>query len=413
MNRKILFVDDEENVLRGIERTLRSQFDLETAVGAQQGLAKVAGGGPYAVVVSDLRMPGMDGVQFLSEVRQRSPDTVRLILSGNGDFESVVASVNEGSIFQFLTKPCPSDTLHRALRNALDQHQLIVAERELLEETLHGAVGMMTEVLSVVNPVAFGRASRIRAYVRHMAGQLRVPNLWEFELAAMLSQVGCIAVPPEILEKVDAHAPLSAEERETFTSHPAIGHGLLSKIPRLGVVAEIVRRQMTPYRELRDLEVSDAVVVGAQMLLTALFFDGIVARGGSPESALDSMRARPETYQPRIVVAIETAQASTLEFAVRAVSVREMRPGMIVREDIRTRNGMLILAKDQVISEPFLARLRNFGGAAGLAEPLLVLAPVVASPAANPVHGGPGSGDPVPGDPAGRDAVHARPVVHR
>ncbi len=350
MNRKILFVDDEENVLRGFERTLRSQFDLETAAGAQQGLAKLAGGGPYAVVVSDLRMPGMDGVQFLSEVRQRSPDSVRLILSGNGDFESVVASVNEGSIFQFLTKPCPADTLHRALRNALDQHQLIVAERELLEETLHGAVGMMTEVLSVVNPAAFGRASRIRTYVRHMANQLRVPNLWEFELAAMLSQVGCIAVPPEILEKVDAQVPLSPEERETFASHPGIGHGLLSKIPRLGVVADIVRRQMTAYRELRDADISDAVVVGAQMLLTALFFDGIVSRGGSAEAALESMRQRPETYQPRIVAAIETARISTPEFAVRAVSVHEMRPGMIVREDIRTKNGMLILAKDQVIS---------------------------------------------------------------
>ena len=176
MNRKILFVDDEENVLRGFERALRSQFEMETAVGSQEGLAALASRGPYAVVVSDLRMPVMDGIQFLAEVRKSSPDTVRLILSGNGDFESVVASVNEGSIFQFLTKPCPPDKLRSVLGIALKQYQLITAERELLEETLNGSIGMLTEVLSVVNPLAFSRASRIRTYVRHMANELQLPE---------------------------------------------------------------------------------------------------------------------------------------------------------------------------------------------------------------------------------------------
>jgi DNA-binding NtrC family response regulator len=166
MNRKILCVDDEENVLRAFERNLRLHFEVETAVGPIAGLSAIAARGPYAVVISDLRMPEMDGIQFLATVRKQSPDTVRLILSGNADLQAAIAAVNEGSIFQFLTKPCPVDKLRSAIDGALKQYQLIIAERELLEHTLNGSVSMMTEVLSVVSPLAFSRSSRIRRYPR-------------------------------------------------------------------------------------------------------------------------------------------------------------------------------------------------------------------------------------------------------
>jgi CheY-like chemotaxis protein len=381
MNRKILFVDDEENVLRGFERALRSQVEMDTAVGALEGLAAVTTRGPYAVVVSDLRMPGMNGIEFLSEVRKRSPDTVRLILSGNGDFDSVVASVNEGSIFQFLTKPCPADKLRGVLNTALKQYQLITAERELLEETLNGSIGMMTEVLSVVNPVAFSRASRIRTYVRHIAEQLHLPNRWEVDLAAMLSHIGCIAVPPEVLDKAAARMALSKDEEETFTAHPSIGHDLIAKIPRLEVIAEIVRHQMTPLRDLRDPKISDVVAVGAQMLQVAIFFDESVSRGGSSASALKFMRDRPEIYQASLVAAIASAEVGTVELALKTVQLRDLRPGMLVGEDICAKNGLFLVAKNQVLSDALLARLKNFSRTVGLVEPFLVRVPVVPSAA--------------------------------
>jgi len=384
MNRKILFVDDEENVLRGFERTLRSQFEMDTAVGTQQGLAAVASRGPYSVVVSDLRMPGMDGVQFLSEVRKSSPDTVRLILSGNGDFDSVVAAVNEGSIFQFLTKPIPADQLRNTLNTALKQHQLIIAERELLEETLNGSLRVMTEVLSIVNPMAFGRASRIRAYTRQMAQHLQLTNTWEFDLAAMLSQIGCIAVPPEILEKMEARMPLSKEEKESFISHPIVGHDLIYKIPRLGEVAEIVRHQMTPLRDLRALKISETIAVGAQMLLIANLFDEKVSRGSAPASALNYMRERAETYQASVVSALEQAEVGTVEMAVKEVFLSQLKPGMIVHEDIRAMNGLFLVGKGHDISQALVARLGNFARTAGVVEPFLVLVPVAAAAGSAP-----------------------------
>jgi CheY-like chemotaxis protein len=361
MNRKVLCVDDEENVLRAFERNLRLHFEIDTAVGPVEGLSAIAQRGPYAVVISDLRMPGMDGIQFLSAVRKQSPDSVRLILSGNADLQAVIASVNEGSIFQFLTKPCPADTLRSSISGALKQYQLIIAERELLEHTLNSSVAMMTEVLSLVSPLAFSRASRIRGPVRHMVTQLKLPDSWEFDLASMLSQIGCIAVPSEILEKRYAGTALNAEEQKIYASHPSVGQKLLAKIPRLEVIAEIIGYQMTPFRELRDLKISEVVKTGAQMLMVAIRLDEMVSSGASQESALKFMRDRPEVYQTRLTTAIGSADVGAVEMEVRTIRLRDLRPNMVINEDLWAQNGLLLVAKGQSISEPVIARLLNFG----------------------------------------------------
>jgi response regulator RpfG family c-di-GMP phosphodiesterase len=309
MNRKILFVDDEENVLRAIERNLHPHFEIATAVGPAAALSVIAGGGPYAVVISDLRMPGMDGIQFLAAVGRQSPDTVRLIISGNADLQAAISAVNEGSIFRFLTKPCRAETLRSAIDGALKQYRLITAERELLEHTLNGSVSVLMEVLGTVSPLAFSCVSRIRHYVRRMAAQLELPDLWQLDLAATLSQIGCIGVPVEILEKIHAGTPLTGEERKTFASHPSIAQELLAGIPRLEEVGEIIGHQMTPYSELRDLKVSERVRVGAQILLAAIRLDEMVCRGASPASAFRAMSDYPGIYHPKLMAAMQSTDA--------------------------------------------------------------------------------------------------------
>ncbi len=360
MNRKVLCVDDEENVLRAFERNLRLHFEIETAVGPAAGLSAIVQHGPYAVVISDLRMPGMDGIQFLTEVRQQSPDSVRLILTGNADLQAAIASVNEGSIFQFLTKPCPVDTLRGAIDGALTQFQLVVAERELLEHTLNGSVAMMTEVLSMVSPLAFSRASRIRRYIRHMATQLELSDSWQFDLASMLSQIGCIAVPSDILEKLYAGTALTAEEQNTFASHPSVGQSLLAKIPRMEAIAAMIGYQMTPLGELRDLKVPEVVKLGAQMLMVAIHLDQTVSRGASPGAAAKFMSDRPEIFHPKLTNAIRSADIEAVEMEVRTIRLRDLRPNMIINEDLRAVNGPLLVAKGQEVSEALIARLQNF-----------------------------------------------------
>ncbi|HUL31620.1 MAG TPA: response regulator, partial [Thermodesulfobacteriota bacterium] len=115
MENKILFVDDDANLLASYERQLRKQFPIETSLGVKEGLVAIKERSPYAVVVSDLRMPEMDGIQFLSKVREITPDTVRMMLTGYADLQNTIDAVNEGNIFRFLTKPCSPETLVKSL----------------------------------------------------------------------------------------------------------------------------------------------------------------------------------------------------------------------------------------------------------------------------------------------------------
>jgi len=131
MNRCVLFVDDEPNVLEGIQRTLRKQVELRTASSGAEALRLMREAGPFALVVSDMRMPAMNGAQFLAKVREQEPDTIRMILSGQADLEATLAAVNEGHIHRFLTKPCPTDQLLAAVEDGLHQHRLLTAEKVL------------------------------------------------------------------------------------------------------------------------------------------------------------------------------------------------------------------------------------------------------------------------------------------
>ena len=162
---RVLCVDDEPNVLAGLRRCLRGHFAVTTAVGGAAGLDALRAEGRFAVVVSDLRMPGMDGVAFLSQVRALAPDTVRVLLTGQADLEAAIASVNEGHIFRFLMKPCAPTQLLAAVDAAAEQHRLLTAERELLEQTLHGSIKALTEALALANPTSFGRATRLKQLV--------------------------------------------------------------------------------------------------------------------------------------------------------------------------------------------------------------------------------------------------------
>src|SRR5262249_28179570 len=144
----VLCVDDEPQVLEGLELHLRSRYRVTTATSGKQALEILASGKPFAVVISDMRMPEMDGATFLGLVRQGAPDSWRVLLTGHSDLDSAVAAVNEGQIFRFLLKPCPPATLLKAVQASEEQHRLVTAERVLLEDTLQGSIRVLADILA-------------------------------------------------------------------------------------------------------------------------------------------------------------------------------------------------------------------------------------------------------------------------
>ncbi len=386
MLKRILFVDDEPKILQAFERQLRKQFEIVTAAGPELGLETISQKGPFAVVVSDLRMPGMDGIEFLTRMKEAAPETVRIMLTGQADLSDAVMAVNQGNIFQLLMKPCPSEMLIRALNAALNQHCLITAERELLERTLNGSIGVLSEILSLVNPPAFGRAQRIRRYVRHMAQKLNLPDQWKYELAAMLSQIGCVSVPPVILEKFAVGQPLSPEEEQILSAQPVVGQKLLSRIPRLESVAQMVADQRLSWTD--PGATSGTVKVGAHLLKVALDFDEHIAAGRSVESALAKMRAHSE-YRQSFLTALAQVHVEQAQNESLRVAIEELRTHMIFDADVFARNGLLLLAKGQEVTESAIARLKSFYRTVGVIEPISVTVPRAGVPPADPGRGGP------------------------
>ncbi len=376
MTRKILFVDDEPNVLEALERQLRKHFEIVTAEGPARGLQTIEKDGPFAVVVSDLRMPVMDGIQFLAKTKETSPDSIRIVLSGQGDFATVINAVNEGSIFRFLTKPCATEQLIKTLLAAEEQYRLVQAERELLEHTLSGCIEVLSEILSLMNPSAFSRSHRIRRYVKHLTSQLGLPDAWQYEVAAMLSQIGCVTVSPEVIEKVYSGFPLSEAEAQAFASQYEVAGRILARIPRLEQIATIVATQHLPVNATSDpnAKALDNIQIGVQMLQIASAFDQGVIRGLTRDAVLAEIKGKRK-YNPELITALRTAELPEYGGQARLVKLEDLRCGMVIDGEVQAKNGILLYAKGQEVTQTLIERLRNFALSVGIVEPFPVLVP--------------------------------------
>ncbi len=244
LQEKILFVDDDTSVLDGIRRALRNSFSIETALGGEAGLEALADRGPFAVVVSDLKMPKMDGVEFLSRVREHYPDTVRMVLTGYAELELAVNAVNKGHIFRFLTKPCDKDCLGTALQSGLDQFRMLRSSRELevmkrIKQGLEGTLLAFTHLLESRDPYTAGHMHRVAKIAIRIATKLGLEEntIQGLYYAALVHDIGKVAVPAGILNKP---GQLGEAEHALIRTHPEVGWEVFSNIDMPWPVARII-----------------------------------------------------------------------------------------------------------------------------------------------------------------------------
>ena len=375
MSDLVLFVDDEPNVLEGIQRTLRKHVEMHTATSGADGLRVLRDSGPFALVISDMRMPSMNGAQFLAHARELAPDTVRMILSGQADLQATIAAVNEGHIYRFLSKPCPPDRLIAAVEDGLKQHRLLTAEKVLLEQTLSGSIKMLIELLGMVSPAASSRASRLQGYVIELAAALALPNQWQGGIAACVSQIGCVALPKEILSKAEAGQGLSDDEKRLFESHPEIAGKLLAAIPRLEDVAAIVTAQFGPlnFTGKPDLLTQwDLRSVGQLLMRASLEFDRLITRGATRDAAADALRAQKLGLPETVIKGLRLLSVASPELNVRQVRVKELTVGMILDEDLVSPKGIRLVPAGQEVTRTLIVRLTSIASGVGVTEPFRV-----------------------------------------
>lgn len=366
MATKILCIDDEPNVLEALERLLSDAFDVTTTVDPHEALDLIARE-PFAVVVSDMRMPLMSGAELLTRARNVAPQTVRILLTGQADLATAAAAVNEGAVFRFLVKPCPADALSAALDSALEQHRLLTAERELLDRTLTSMVKLLTDVLAVASPSIFQRTARIQRYVVHMAKAMSLPNTWQYEVAASLSQLGCMALPDDLVAKVVSGARLTTAERASYDTHPEIAHRLLVGIPRLADVARIVLAQRP-----RETTTDPVAVTGARLLRIATAFDALIESRQGLEQAVTSLTASSTADDRPFIATLAGVGSLAADAASRLVKLQELQTGMIFEEDVRAHNGNLLMKAGTDVSVVVLERLNRFASGVGVVQPIRV-----------------------------------------
>jgi response regulator RpfG family c-di-GMP phosphodiesterase len=364
---RVLFVDDEPNVLASIRRQLRKSVDIHTAQGGDEALRLLAELGPVAVVVSDMRMPGMSGAELLTRVRETWPDTVRMILSGQADLESTISAVNDGHIYRFLTKPCGEHALRNAVAAGLEQYELVTTRKELVEKTLQGLVETLNDILGLTNPMARRRTARVRQYAAAIAGSLQFAMPWDLRLATLLSQLGCITLPAAILEKLYAGLPLSDGEQELYARHPEVAASLVGRIPQLGPVADMIRsQQRVDFAALpADVAAWEAPTTARVVLAVATTLDELLATGDQPATALQRLEQMLPGIPPRVMAAVRSVHLHSAYMDIRFVGFAELAPGMVLDEDVVTDAGDTVMFRGEEITRTLLEQLRGAGPSAG------------------------------------------------
>jgi response regulator RpfG family c-di-GMP phosphodiesterase len=359
----VLLVDDEVAILDGLRRQLRKSFTVHTATGGAEAL-EVLKSEPISVVVSDMRMPHMDGATFLSQVRSLYPSVVRILLTGQADTQAAILAVNEGQIYRFLTKPCPPEVLVEEIGSGVEINRLKKAEKELLATTLRRTVEALMTTLSLAQPTAFAHAERVTRTITELAEALAIEDPWEVEVTGMLAYVGAVTLPPNVLEKLHAGRPLNEEEAEMAARVPGVSRDLVATIPRLEGVAEAIGLHRMRYDGKGsgpDVPRGEQLPLGARVLRVAVDFDSGTSQRPSVQDTVSAMRADGGAYDPRVLDAlIQRHAAPELDEPPREIDVLDLEEAMVIFDDVFTTDGVLLVGRGTVVTDSLILRLENY-----------------------------------------------------
>jgi len=364
---EVLLVDDEQHVLDGLVLHLRRRFAATTANSGEEAVALLtADPSRFAVVVSDMRMPGMDGAAFLARAHAVAPDATRMLLTGHAEMDAAIAAVNEGRIFRFLTKPCPAAVLVPAIEAAVEQHRLVTAQKALLRETFAGSIAVLTSLLELAQPRAFSRAGRVSRRVGELA-RWTGRDAWQVEIAAQLSQIAAVMLPPDVLDRMESDEPLQAEDQDRIRRLPAMTADLLARIPRLEGVVGILRGVESD---------DDGVPWESRALAVLLEMDSLEQRGTKPVQAVRLVRARRGARDREVLDEIDTMlEDHAATHSVGDCAPGALLPGMLLAEDVRDDAGNLLFARGYEVTGNLVEQVRATLARAGVTRAITVEVP--------------------------------------
>ncbi|MFF5077059.1 response regulator [Actinoplanes sp. NPDC000266] len=365
----VLLVDDESTILETLALQLRRDHTVLVAESGAEALRLLAENGPVAAVISDLRMPEMDGVELLRRIQVEYPDTTRVLHTAQSDLNSAIAAINDGGVYRYLAKPVRTDELRSTVREAVELHGRSTADRQLLDKTLKSSLEALFGCLELASPLAFARGGRIRTLVGELCHGMQLDSLWEIEVAAMASQLGAVTLPPSVLAKLDKGMPCTSEEQVMIDHMPEVAVQLLKNIPMLEDVIQIVLGLGTrPPRNPSPL-VEAAVAV----VRTAIDYETLESRGLEVDSAIAVLECREDSAMPVLAALRQLKGVVHVAEKVRGLRVVDLEVNMRVAEDIVAVNGLVLIGRGMLVTELLLDRLTNFARTIEIVEPVLAI----------------------------------------
>lgn len=379
MKDKILFVDDEDNLLSAVRRMFRNRFDLTFAHSPDVALTMLETEGPFSVVVSDMRMPGMNGIEFLALVKERAPNTVRIMMTGNSDQQTARTAINEGQVFRFLQKPCSTEEIEKVVVEAIGHYRILNFERTLLEETLQGSVSLLSDILSLTAPELFHQASGMQPLVEELAKTLAPEEVLQVKLASLFSDIAAVVVPPELLLKAREGVTLSTDESHALYYSLDLSRSLLSRIPRLQRVAELIFFQYKNFDgtgEPRNTETAE-VPMGSRIIRTCKDYFHLKKQGLTIVDCFKTLNARGGIYDPRVLkslaeLILQKGKEPTERRITKSLTSAGFKAGQKLEEALFTVHGLLLFAAGTELSELSIRRILNHARITGIREPVLV-----------------------------------------
>jgi CheY-like chemotaxis protein len=294
-----------------------------------------------------------------------------IFLSALDETEDKVRAFRSGGV-DYVTKPFQFDEVHARIETQLELQRARQAERQLLENTLTGAVKTLADLIQQTEPALAARSEAIRATVVHLTSKMELDAPWQYELGAILCLIGCIALPADVFERAYGRAPKGSDE-EIFRTHPETGARLLAKIPRLEIVCEMIRQQQTAIGDSQPVSPAE---LGARMLRIAIELDRWIFRGISVEAALGQLKAVPHGFPPEMIEALKDYSPPRTATEIKDLQVKDLLVSMITEQDIVTNDGnFMIVRKGSVLNAPILEKVRNFDQTRGIRQPIRVQIP--------------------------------------
>jgi DNA-binding response OmpR family regulator len=362
----IMIVDDIPANLKLLDEMLRQRaYEVRSFSRGRLALT-AAQQEPPELILLDVTMPEMDGYEVCAQLKSNAAlcGIPVLFISALNATEDKIKGFQSGGV-DYISKPFQFEELHARVETHLKLRRAQLSEHELLEKTLAGAVGTLWELVQLTSPALASRSRSLQNIVHWIVKRMEIKDSWKYELAAKLCLLGCLSLPEEVFEKGYGGQQLSSEEDQMFRAHPESAARLLSNIPRLEVIAEMIRRQQKPEEEPCAWEEAR---IGAQMLHLALQLDRRTYKGAAFGAALDQVKS-PGRFEARMLAALNSYSPPQTEFDVRRLPIRDLRASMVLEEDVSTKDGkFLLFKKGTVLTETWIERLSNFAKVQGIQE---------------------------------------------